>query len=82
MNHRQMRRQFGARPSLEAVLVYAVQHALKGFRIRHPDGKRQRCARLRAKEFAAARELKRLRVPLRCVVPPDPEARRPYAWDY
>jgi hypothetical protein len=47
MNRYEMRRQFGRNPDTCAVLVWAIQQALKGIGKRHPDGKRQRKSRLR-----------------------------------
>lgn len=47
MNRYEMRKQFGSSPDTCAVLVWAIQQALKGFGKRHPDGKRQRKSRLR-----------------------------------
>jgi hypothetical protein len=41
--------QFGRRPSLEAVLLYAVQQALKGYGKTHPDSKRTHRAKLEAR---------------------------------
>ena len=39
---------------------------------RHPDSKRQRCARLRARALKQARELKTMHVPRNLVAPMDP----------
>jgi len=47
MNRWQVREQFGTAPVLSSVLGWAVQQALKGYRVRHPDAKRQRRTRLR-----------------------------------
>lgn len=58
MNRREIRKQFGRRVPLEAVLIYAIQHALKGYRITHPDSKRQRKARNRAIAHRFARHMK------------------------
>ena len=43
MDHYQIQRQFGKNPDLYAVLVWATQKALKGYGVKHPDMKRQRC---------------------------------------
>lgn len=59
MNRYEVRKQFGKNPDLYAVLVWATQKALKGYRTTHPDSKRQRTTRLRDVSIQAARELKR-----------------------
>jgi hypothetical protein len=46
------------RNSLTGALVYALQQALKGYGITHPDSKRQRKARLRDIGHAEARKMK------------------------
>ena len=58
MNRYQIRKQFGRNPDTCAVLVWAVQQALKGYRTRHPDHKRQRCTRQRDLSLHMARTLK------------------------
>ena len=45
MNRYEIRRQFGCKPDLAAVLVFSLQQALRGSRT-HPDSKRQRKTRL------------------------------------
>lgn len=58
MTTRTIRKQFGRRPSLASVLVWAIQQALKGYGIKHPDSKRQRGARASSRSMRAARKLK------------------------
>jgi len=58
MNSRQIRRQFGRNPNVAAVLVWATQQALKGYRVRHPDYKRQRTTRQRDLCLWEARKIK------------------------
>lgn len=61
MNRWQLREQFGTRPDVHAVLIWSVQHALKGWGTRHPDMKRQRKARLRDLTIYRSRQLKGVR---------------------
>jgi hypothetical protein len=46
MNRRELRKQFGRNPSLSAVIVYAVQQALRPFGCNHGDPSRSRTARV------------------------------------
>ena len=59
MDHYKMRRMFGKKPALSAVLVWATQQALKGIGVTHPDTKRQRTTRQRDVGIYKAREMKR-----------------------
>jgi hypothetical protein len=56
MNRWEIRKQFGRRPSLEAVIIWSVQQVLKHRGIKHPDSKRQASRRQRDKDRRAERE--------------------------
>jgi hypothetical protein len=58
MNRYEIRKQFGRNPDTCAVLVWAIQQALKGFGIKHPDRKRQRTTRQRDLYLWGARKVK------------------------
>ena len=49
------------RHSLSGALVWALQQALKGYGITHPDPKRQRSRKLLNKSYAEARAIKSMR---------------------
>jgi hypothetical protein len=58
-SERKIRKQFGRKPNLSAVLIWAAQQALRCFGAKHSDSKRQRTTKLRDVAIQAARELKR-----------------------
>jgi len=79
MNHRELSKQFGRNPNLSAVIVYAVQQALRPFGCNHGDPSRSRMARLRALE---RRAIRRLKVRAQLVQLPDTyQEQRSIRWD-
>jgi len=79
MNRRALRKQFGKNPSLSAVLVYAVQQALRPLGRNHGDPSRSRTARLRELE---RRTIRRLKTRARAVQLPDTyQEQRSIRWD-
>jgi hypothetical protein len=59
MDRHDIRKMFGRKPSLDAVLIWSLQQALKGIRAKHPDGKRQRRRKERDLMLWGARKVKR-----------------------